>query len=112
VTIVGRNKTVKNLEGPKAAFATALRKTRIKAGTPTYTLMATVTECSSSWLSEADRGEKFPTWRCTFAYLRGCGLTEKVIYLQWKMKWERAKKAIDRKAEADRCTAAVTKAGS
>ena len=66
---MGRTKNVKNYTRPAARFAADLREARIEADAPTYREMAAATGSAHSSLSEADRGERLPTWECTVCYL-------------------------------------------
>lgn len=72
--------------GPVAHFAYYLRLVRKKAGSPTYRTMASRTHYSVTALSIAAGGSRFPSWGCTEAYIRACGVPDEDV-ARWKRRW-------------------------
>ncbi|GID94046.1 helix-turn-helix domain-containing protein [Amorphoplanes digitatis] len=69
--------------GPLQAFAFALRKVRIEAGSPTYRTLARSAGYSAATLSEAAGGTRKPTLDVVLAYVGACrGDTD-----EWRARW-------------------------
>ena len=87
--MVGRPQNpIRPEDGPVAAFALDLRALRLSAGNAPYRKMAQTAHYSAPALSLAASGKKFPTWECTRAYLRGCGVGDESEIKQWKKRWQ------------------------
>jgi hypothetical protein len=83
--------------GPVAQFAASLRRLRHEMGSPTYRTMSSRTNYSVSALSIAAGGTRFPSWDCTEAYIRACGVRDEDL-LHWRRRW----RAADRKIRAEK----------
>ncbi len=66
-------------------FAWDLRQLRIKAGKPSYRVLASRVHYSASMLSEAAAGQTLPSLAVTLAYVRGCGGDVR----EWESRWHR-----------------------
>nr|BFE73918.1 hypothetical protein GCM10020092_072190 [Actinoplanes digitatis] len=67
-----QEKAVDPAAGPLQAFAFALRKVRIEAGSPTYRTLARSAGYSAATLSEAAGGTRKPTLDVVLAYVGAC----------------------------------------
>lgn len=92
---MGRTKTPIKVDGPTGRFAELLRDARLDAGGPTYRAMAERANWSHNALSQADRGDRIPTWECTCAYLFGLGINGKAIETTWRERWRTAHRELD-----------------
>ncbi|MET8154536.1 helix-turn-helix domain-containing protein [Actinoplanes sp. NPDC049668] len=78
-----QEKAVDPAAGPLQAFAFALRKVRIEAGSPTYRTLARTAGYSAATLSEAAGGTRKPTLDVVLAYVGACrGDTD-----EWRGRW-------------------------
>ncbi|MET9915027.1 hypothetical protein ABZZ74_51735 [Streptomyces sp. NPDC006476] len=69
-----------------AQFAAELRKLRAEAGSPTYRVMAKLTNQGASTLSQAAGGERLPTLPVVLAYVQACGGNLE----EWEARWHEA----------------------
>jgi hypothetical protein len=92
---MGRRKTPISGEGPVPTLAEELRTLRVTANSPTYRAMSKISNISHNALSEADRGQRLPTWPCVRAYLVGCGVTDVAEFERWRQRWESTKNAVE-----------------
>lgn len=69
--------------GAVAAFASELRRLRVRAGNPTYRDMARSALFSSSVLSSAASGRRLPTLPVTLAFVEACGGDREA----WRRRW-------------------------
>lgn len=69
---------------PVARFANDLRRLREQAGTPTYRAMSNRAHMSTSALSTAASGEKFPSLPVCLAYVQACGGDVEA----WRTRWQ------------------------
>ncbi|MFC6021853.1 hypothetical protein ACFP2T_37540 [Plantactinospora solaniradicis] len=91
---MGRIKKPIIAEGPTATLALELRTLRRNAGDPAYRLMGKRGNFSHTGLSQADRGDKLPTWECMRAYVLACGTTDEEL-AHWRTRWESTKRAVE-----------------
>ncbi|MFD7868111.1 helix-turn-helix domain-containing protein [Streptomyces sp. NPDC059783] len=66
-------------------FATALRRLREKAGSPSLATMSAHSGVCIALLSGAHSGRKPPTWRTVEGYVRACGAD----IAPWRLRWQR-----------------------
>jgi len=71
-------------DGPAAAMALELRRLREHAGCPSYREMSVRAHVSASALSEAARGQRWPSWTVVAAYVAACGDDP----ASWRPRWE------------------------
>jgi hypothetical protein len=74
--------------GPIAEFAYDLWELRRSAGDPAFRQMAQHAHITHTSLSRASKGETFPTWPVTRAYVLACNADID----EWKQRWEDAQK--------------------
>jgi WD40 repeat protein len=65
-------------------FAAGLRELRVKAGSPTYRVLAGRAHYSAASLSEAASGKRLPSLAVALAYVRACGGDT----AEWERRWE------------------------
>lgn len=71
-------------DGPAAVFAVELRGLRERAGRPSYRDMSRLAFVSASALSEAARGQRWPSWQVVAGYVTACGEDPEA----WRARWE------------------------
>ncbi|MEV5719083.1 serine/threonine-protein kinase [Amycolatopsis mediterranei] len=76
--------------GPIEAFADALRRLRVRAGTPSYRLLARKAGYSASALSAAASGAALPSLDVALAYAGACGGRRD----EWEARWRVASAAL------------------
>jgi hypothetical protein len=67
-------RSVRDPDSPAGRLAVRLRAFRERAGAPSYRAMAAGRGVSASALSEAARGDRFPSWEIVRVYLQACGI--------------------------------------
>ncbi|TNH28772.1 helix-turn-helix domain-containing protein [Micromonospora orduensis] len=80
-------KPIDPLGGSVAQFAMLLRRLRQQMGAPSYRSMASKSFYSVAALSVAAGGTRFPSWECTEAYVRACGVDSDDRIAHWKKVW-------------------------
>lgn len=76
--------------GEVAKFAADLRQLRVRAGRPSYRVLASATNYGISTLSEAAKGESLPTLQVTLKYVEACGGDVD----EWAARWEAVSQAV------------------
>ncbi len=77
-----------------ADFAQELRTLRLRAGNPSYRVLAARTHFAPSTLSTAASGDSLPSLQVTLAYVRACRGNEEI----WRQRWTETSRLITRQA--------------